>query len=148
MNDRKNMVAPCGLDCGICELYLSGKDEKLKQYLISSGIQGEALPCAGCRNIDGQCPVIQGQCATFECAREKNVSFCSECRDFPCSKLAPAADRADILPHNTKVYNLCVVKKDGLDSFINKSLDIKLNYYKGKMKIGNGPELEKKQENS
>jgi len=139
MDNRVKLVAPCGIDCGICELYMSRENQQLMDYLISTGIPKEVLPCDGCNNVEGKCPIINGKCATFECASEKNIPYCSECDDFPCMKLAPAADRADVLPHNIKVYNLCTIKKDGVEEFTKKSLEIKKAYYKGKIEIGKGP---------
>jgi Protein of unknown function (DUF3795) len=141
MKDRINLVAACGLDCGVCELYLSRNNEQLMDFLVSTGIPKEVLPCDGCNNIEGKCPVIQGNCATYKCAKDKGISFCSECNDFPCTKLAPTVDKANVLPHNIKVYNLCTIKKDGVEEFTRKSLQIKQSYFKGKMKIGEGPTL-------
>ena len=141
MESRAKLIAPCGLDCGICELYLSRKDEQLMSALISKGIPKEILPCDGCRAIEGRCPVIHGKCATFECTNEKRILFCSECNDFPCMKLAPAADKAEILPHNTKLFNLCVIQRYGVEELIERTLEIKQSYYKGKMEIGEGPKL-------
>ena len=139
MDDRLKLVAPCGLDCGICELYMCRDDQQLTDFLISKGIPQHILPCDGCNNIDGKCPILTEKCATFECAKEKEISFCSECPEFPCSNLAPAVDRADVLPHNMKLYNLCIIKKDGAEKFIKKSLAIKQAYYTGKLVIGKGP---------
>jgi len=142
MDNRKSLIAPCGLDCGICELYLSREDEQLREALISKGIPEAVLPCDGCRATEGGCPVIDEKCVTFECAEAKEISFCSQCSDFPCMKLAPAADRADTLPHNTKLYNLCIIRSHGVEDLIEKSLEIKQSYYTGKIKIGAGPKLQ------
>jgi hypothetical protein len=142
MENRTKLIAPCGLDCAVCELYLSRKDEQLMSALISKGIPKEVLPCDGCRAIEGRCPVIHGKCATFECANENRILFCSECNDFPCMKLAPAADKAEVLPHNTKLFNLCVIQRYDVEKLIERTLEIKQSYYKGKMEIGEGPKLE------
>ena len=141
MTTRAKLIAPCGLDCGVCELYLSRDDEKLMSALLSKGIPEEVLPCDGCRAIEGRCPVIHEKCATFECANENRISFCSQCNDFPCMKLAPAADRAEVLPHNIKLFNLCVIQSCGVEKLIERTLEIKQSYYKGKMEIGEGPKL-------
>lgn len=142
MESRIKLVAPCGIDCGICELYLSRDNQQIMDYLISKGVPEDVLPCDGCRNIKGKCPVIKGDCLTYKCADEKDVLYCSECSDFPCMKLAPAADRADALPHNVKLFNLCIIDKHGVDELLKKSLNIKQVYFKGKMKIGEGPKLD------
>ena len=118
-NERKNLVAPCGIDCGTCELNMCKDNPQLHTYLISRGIPESKLPCNGCRAIEGNCPVIEGQCETYVCLSERKIDFCYECNDFPCSRLQPAADRASILPHNLKVYNLCKIQKRGVEQFIN-----------------------------
>lgn len=139
--DRLNLVAPCGIDCGVCELYMCKDSPQLYDYLLTRGIPKEKLPCKGCRPSEGGCPVIGNSCATYSCVQLKGVEFCHECDDFPCNKLHPASDRADVLPHNTKVFNLCTIESIGLDSFVKRSADIKQRYYKGKMEVGNGPQL-------
>ncbi len=138
---RLNLVAACGIDCGICELYTCGHNHELFNRLVERGISKESLPCDGCRSVEGKCPVIGGVCETYRCTKEKKVDFCSDCEDFPCEKLQPAANRADILPHNMKVFNLCTIKRIGLEAFTEKSLEIKKRYYVGKMVVGKGPQL-------
>ena len=140
---RNRLVAPCGIDCGICELYVCRDNQPLMDYLISIGIPREKLPCEGCREIEGCCPAIGGLCETYQCIKKKNVEFCFQCGDFPCEKLNPSADRADVLPHNLKVFNLCTIQRNGVEGFTAASAKIKHRYFKGKMKIGSGPQLEK-----
>jgi hypothetical protein len=139
--ERIHLVAPCGIDCGACELYLCKDNQQLFAYLVSKGISQEKLPCVGCRDLKGNCPVIGSQCASYACVTKKNVDFCFQCSDFPCSKLHPSADRADVLPHNLKVFNLCTIQRDGVEGFLERSPEIKRTYYKGKMEIGNGPQI-------
>jgi hypothetical protein len=141
LTDRGQLVAPCGIDCGNCALYLSRYDPALMTRLVSRGIAAERLPCAGCRSVQGNCPVIGETCATYVCVAEKGVGFCFECGEFPCAKLNPAADRAETLPHNLKVFNLCAIRRLGVDAFAAQSAEIEKAYFKGKMKIGRGPQL-------
>ncbi|MFC1679284.1 DUF3795 domain-containing protein [Elusimicrobiota bacterium] len=140
--DREKLVAPCGLDCGVCWLYLSRDSAEIWESVIAKGIPKEVLPCDGCRSTGGGCPVIQGECATRECAKEKGISSCAECGEFPCMKLAPVADKADSMPHNTKVFNLCVVQNQGVKELVRMSGNLKQAYYKGKLVLGEGPRLE------
>jgi len=65
-----------------------------------------------------------------------------ECGDFPCSRLNPASDRAEILPHNLKAFNLCYIQKHGLEEFAQHAAEFKNKYYKGKMAVGKGPQME------
>jgi hypothetical protein len=40
-----------------------------------------------------------------------------------------------------KIYNLCTIKRDGVEAFVEKSSEIKKRYYAGIMEIGKGPQL-------
>jgi Protein of unknown function (DUF3795) len=140
--ERINLVAPCGIDCGICELYGCRGDARLFSSLTLKGIPTEKIPCDGCRSIEGNCPFIKEQCETYKCVAEKKVEYCFECSDFPCAKLHPSSKRAEILPHNMKVFNLCTMKRDGAEAFVEKSSEFKRRYYAGIMEIGNGPQLD------
>ena len=148
MSDFRNeskafqMTGFCGIYCAECECAKAGDDPKLMEYLIGRGMKAENLPCPGCRSVAGNCPAIGEKCATYQCAVDKGVDFCFECDDFPCDKLNPAADRANILPHNLKAFNLCCIQNQGIEEFSKKAASIKNKYYKGKMMIGKGPQTE------
>ncbi len=104
-------------------------------------LKTEMLPCPGCRTVEGQCLAVDGTCETYACAAEHAVDFCFACKDFPCPKLNPAADRAEMLPHNTKVFNLCCIRHQVLDRFVERAPEIKQRYFRGQMAIGKGPQL-------
>jgi hypothetical protein len=143
MKERLRMVASCGIDCGNCSLSMCKDDPSMIDRLVARGIPRDKLPCKGCRNIGGDCPVISGKCETYACVRQKTVDFCYECADFPCSKLCPSSQRADVLPHNLKVFNLCTIQRMGVEGFAKVSGDLERLYFKGHMEIGKGPQLEK-----
>jgi len=87
MTEQSRLAAPCGIHCGMCPLYKALSDEKLRDTLAQRmNVPPEKATCQGCRAIDGHCPVIGQQCATYVCAREKGVDFCCDCSEFPCSK--------------------------------------------------------------
>jgi len=46
-----------------------------------------------------------------------------------------------VLPHNLKVFNLSLINQIGLKAFTERSAEIKMKYYRGKMAIGNRPQL-------
>ena len=55
-----------------------------------------------------------------------------ECDSFPCEYLHPYSDQA-MKPHNTKVFNLCRIKKVGIEEWAkNEAGDILDKYYYGK----------------
>jgi hypothetical protein len=63
------------------------------------------------------------------------INFCSECSDFPCDYLHPYVDRAEIW-HNTKVFNLCLIKKMGLEDWAkNKAKKARDTYFYGKWSL-------------
>lgn len=140
--DDITMVAPCGTNCGLCECHTAKDNPSLLDYLVSKGIKKELLPCPGCRAVTGNCPVLGETCATYTCATGQKIDFCFQCGEFPCNKLNPAADRANILPHNLKVFNLSCIQHQGLTRFLERSADFKKRYYQGKMAVGKGPQLE------
>ncbi len=140
-SERSHLVASCGIDCGNCNLYLCSDNAAMIERLVARGIPREKLPCPGCRNVEGNCPVIGATCETYRCVRQKNVDFCFECADYPCSRLCPSSDRADVLPHNMKVFNLCTIERIGVEAFVKTSGDLERMYFKGKMEIGKGPRL-------
>lgn len=140
--DEARSVAPCGIYCGGCPAYLCKDDPELLEQVVAKGLKRESLPCPGCREHKGKCAFTDGDCATYDCVQRHGVTFCFECNEFPCPYLHPCADRANILPHNLKIYNLCYIKTFGIAAFKAKFPEIKARYYMGKMAIGKGPQLQ------
>lgn len=84
MEDKKNLSAPCGLDCFNCELHESNLTEKLSELIHSKmGIPKDEIACKGCRQQDGKHYLLPSEgCATLDCAKSKCVEFCYECIQF------------------------------------------------------------------
>jgi hypothetical protein len=107
--------------------------EKLsKEY----NIPVEIMLCKGCRSQNGQIPLqkhVFGEahrCAAYECSQEKRLRFCSDCDQFPCDNLHPYADKAADLPHNIKVFNLCLINKMGLEEWAeSKASEVRKIYF-------------------
>lgn len=137
-----NLAAPCGIYCAECPVHKAKDDPKMQEALTARGMKKESVPCPGCRAIKGNCPAIGGICETYTCVNEHGVEFCFECGDFPCAKLNPASDRAAILPHNIKIFNLCFIKEKGLEKWLEEAPQIQDRYYKGKMVIGKSPQID------
>lgn len=134
------MTAPCGLDCFNCTFYLAQEDEEaLKQVELWSEqyqIPTDIMLCRGCRSHDGQIPLQkhlfgdEHRCAAYGCSVAKKITFCCECEDFPCDYLHPLADKAETLPHNTKVFNLCLINKMGVEKWAeSKAAEVRKTYY-------------------
>ena len=91
--------------------------------------------CVGCRPMRGLVPVMGSKvaCETYTCsANDKKVEFCYQCDDFPCLKLAPCADRAQEIPHNSKIYNLLTLQKLGIDAWLERYPTLVRQYRRGK----------------
>ena len=118
--------APCGIYCKKCP--------GVKFY-----------NCKGCREQKGQIKDFP-TCKTYECVMNKGYNFCHECEEFPCEKLQPIVNFEIFAPHNSKIYNLLMIKKLGIVEW-NKICEEKTDlYYQGrKVKYGGDPlTLEKK----
>ena len=61
-------LAPCGMNCGVCYVYLR-----------------EKKPCLGCRGEDEAKPGHCRICKIKTCAAERAVTLCVDCADFPCA---------------------------------------------------------------
>jgi hypothetical protein len=137
-----DLISPCAIYCGGCSLYLVKDRPELKPILLQHGVKEEDLPCPGCRAVDGHCKHLDdGQCEQFVCAKEKQVTYCHECDEFPCNRLHPAADRADSLPHNLKMFAQCYISKHGPEAYIAKLPEMRKRYFAGKISYGKGPRL-------
>lgn len=137
--DYKQMTAPCGLDCFNCPMYLAHENEELRKTISKNlGIPYEKAFCIGCRNENGTIPFLNmtEPCNVYKCIEKKGIDFCYDCSEFPCDHLHPYADMASQVPHNTKVFNLCLIKRMGLEVWAEtKAKSVKDTYFKGKFKL-------------
>lgn len=137
--DYQKMTAPCGLDCFNCPVYLAGGNEKIRMAVAQRlNISPEKAICRGCRNENGTIKAVNTTqpCNVYKCIAKKGFLFCSDCSDFPCDHLHPYADMAAERPHNTKVFNLGLIKKMGLEKWATeKAKSVRETYYKGKFKL-------------
>jgi len=142
MKTKKELTAPCGMDCFNCPVYAGIITEETKAAMAQLlELEPAQVPCNGCRAQQG-CRLHWKSCDTLDCVKAKGVDFCFECGDFPCEKLQPAADGAERYPHNMKVFNLCRIQKVGVEKWADEeALKIRMRYYKGKFVVGRGPVL-------
>jgi len=134
--DYKKMTAPCGLDCFNCPMYLANDNEKLRNLIAGRlNIPFEKALCGGCRNEHGKIGFLKltEPCKVYNCAENREIKFCCDCSEFPCDYLHPLADKASQFLHNTKVFNLCLIKKMGLDAWAKeKAKSVRITYSKRK----------------
>lgn len=115
----RTMTSPCGLPCFHCTAYLAQKNPEMREKLAAAlSVPLDKAACEGCRPQKGRITVLNPEktCKIFLCVGEKGIDFCHECDDFPCERFQPYADQANF-PHNTKMYQLCMMKKLGLEAW-------------------------------
>jgi hypothetical protein len=131
--DYAQMTSPCGLDCFNCPMFLATKDEQLKQRIGQElGMSIDNLQCRGCRP-EGGLIAFQGMtepCPIFQCAQQGGNHFCCDCETFPCDLLDPLADPSYRFPCNIRVFNLCLIKKTGVERWARcKARRVRKAYY-------------------
>lgn len=136
------VTAFCGIDCWNCQMFHTNlTDEMVEHFTKNYNKTREEITCLGCK-LQGGCPLMGNTCQTRSCVTAKGLDFCSDCDEFPCKNLHPAADGAERLPHNYKVYNLCSIKRLGVEKWgESQAADTRKRYFEGKMVIGSGPQL-------
>lgn len=79
----KKLIAPCGMNRGVCREYLaySRKIPKLR---------GDIIHCSGCRERNKQCAYLKGHCTQL---REHKIDYCFACKEFPCKRLKKLDER-------------------------------------------------------
>ncbi len=137
--ESTHLIAPCGMACGDCPMHLAKDSPGLKISLSDKqGIPIENVACDCCREEKGVicCNEMTSPCDVFTCSQEKGVQFCCDCKDFPCDRYQPYADRAAEVPHNLKMYSLGLIKKLGVEEFIKThAKQAREIYFKGKFKL-------------
>jgi predicted RNA-binding Zn-ribbon protein involved in translation (DUF1610 family) len=88
-NINKDLLAPCGLYCGVCAIFIAHRDnnEKFKKALLpvykmfAKSI--DDIACTGCLSEGIVFPVCQS-CPIKKCTNKRELEGCFECDDWPC----------------------------------------------------------------
>jgi hypothetical protein len=88
MEVNKELLAPCGLYCGVCGILIADREnnQKFKERLSQVyNVPVEELTCSGCLsdNVFKYCKV----CPIKSCTAEKKYQGCHQCGDFPCGHI-------------------------------------------------------------
>jgi len=104
----KELIAPCGMNCGVCSGYLASK------YDVRS--KGIRMPyCIGCRPRDKKCAFLKKRCNLL---LGGTVQYCYECEDFPCERLQHLDRRYRSNFRMSMLENLEHIKKSGIEEFL------------------------------
>jgi len=109
---EEKLVAPCGMNCGVCSNYLAMKNDLKKKGIRKTY-------CAGCR-IQGRNCYYTKQC---DLLGKGFVRFCYECGDFPCRQLKTLDKRYHTFYHMSMIENLKFVKKNGTERFLKEEVE-------------------------
>ena len=139
MNEKKELLAYCGLYCGDCAGYSGGianaaiiLKDSLKKYKFSKTAEAlfpekfkdynkfsdvlEFITELKCDVICRKKQVLEGGCTIRLCAIEKRYFGCYECNDFEnCEKLT----KLENLHGDSCIKNMKLINEIGLDAWIN-----------------------------
>jgi hypothetical protein len=104
------LIAPCGMNCGICVSYLAGKNNLNKKGF-------KKTYCEGCLPRGKNCSFMKDQC---DLLGKGQVRFCFECMEFPCRRLKNLDKRYRTKYHMSMIENLQFIKEHGVDEFLKK----------------------------
>jgi hypothetical protein len=100
MQAGTQLIALCGMNCGVCQAYLR---EKRK--------------CAGCYGEDTKVNCIIRNC---EMVKLSQSGFCYECMKYPCKRLRQLDKRYRTKYTMSMIENLEYIKGNGLSAFVEK----------------------------
>ncbi len=89
---NRDLMAPCGLYCGVCGVYIATRDKNEKFRAVMAKLYGtkpEETQCLGCmqqepvRKLYAWCRL----CIIRDCVRSRNFYSCHQCGEWPCEKI-------------------------------------------------------------
>ena len=85
---KQELVAPCGLYCGVCGIYqatLTGDQQLKEKFAKVYNETPDKINCKGCLSdtVYWYCSA----CPVKSCAIEKKLEGCHLCDQFPCDKV-------------------------------------------------------------
>jgi hypothetical protein len=97
---NKKLIAPCGMNCGVCMAYLREKNH-----------------CDGCKA--GPTSVSCLRCKIRNCTERKG-QYCFDCEKFPCDSLKHLDKRYRTKYEMSEIENLEFIRDNGIDEFVEK----------------------------
>lgn len=99
------LIAPCGINCGVCIAYLRDTDK-----------------CYGCLSNDNIKSTRSIKCGIKFCNehKKKTFTYCFECEKFPCSRLKSHDKRYLQKYRLSTIDNLTYIMQYRLDAFLKK----------------------------
>ena len=104
----RELIAPCGMNCGICTRYLA----------YSRGIpeeKGRLIHCQGCLSLNNRVCFIKKGCKKL---LKKELLSCCECETIPCNNLDRLDKRYRKQYGMSMIENLKTLKEKGMTKFL------------------------------
>ena len=100
---KSSLIAPCGMNCGICMAYLRERNK-----------------CPGCREVNTKKSNSCVRCKIKNCARLKknNYKYCLSCSVMPCERLKHLDKRYRAKYGMSMLENLSNIKRFGIRIFV------------------------------
>lgn len=95
------MFAPCGMNCKVCYKHCYTKK-----------------PCDGCLKSDKGKPEHCRKCKIKDCIKEKGVTYCYECPQYPCKQIKALEKSYNTRYGASLIRNSEFVKENGLIKFM------------------------------
>ena len=106
MNTFSNeLIAPCGMNCGICIGFFG--------YTMSG--EKRKITCIGCKPRDKSCAHLKKFC---EKLTKNEFEYCYECIDFPCKPLQKLDNKYRNRFNMSMIENLEYIKEKGMNKFL------------------------------
>ena len=107
-DNKIQLIAPCGMNCGICLGYLREKNK-----------------CSGCWGDNEHKSKHCVKCIIKNCEllEKTNSKFCFDCEKYPCTRLKQLDKRYRTNYNMSMIENLDTIKKVGLDRFVQIEYD-------------------------
>ncbi len=98
------LIAPCGMNCGICSAYLREKNK-----------------CPGCREDDTDKAITVLRCRIKSCEniQDDKLKFCFKCENYPCARMKHLDKRYRTKYKMSMIENLENIKQSGIRQFVN-----------------------------
>jgi Protein of unknown function (DUF3795) len=100
---KEELIAPCGMNCGICLAHLRTKNT-----------------CPGCRSFSADKNAYYRRCIIINCEviKTNTSGFCYECARYPCRRLKQLDKRYRAKYAMSMLENLESIRENGLPAFI------------------------------
>ena len=108
--NKISLIAPCGMNCGLCVSYLAMKYDLKKQGFRKTY-------CSGCLPRGKNCTFMKNHC---DLLGKGLVRFCYECENFPCIRLKALDKRYRTKYHMSMIENLEFIKEHDIERFLEK----------------------------